>query len=285
MAFRASLYSFHLENGRVDKMSLAEYLSYVLFFPIMQVGPITRPDVFQKSFRTKDFNNFPLLFCIERIVFGLVKYQFVASVFEQTSFNGLFHSGFQNHWIDILYAGASYYLYIYFNFSGFCDIAIGLCGLVGIAADENFNRPFLARNIQDFWTRWHITLSGYMREVMFTPLNLVLVRTLGLKFVDVAMVITILISFTLIGVWHGKEEQFLIFGLIQSAGVTINYFYGKMLKKTLGSKGYKAYMKNRLIRAIAIVITFLFLSLSFFYFATSETQRTSILNENIVKPK
>lgn len=285
MAFRSSLYSFQLESQRIEKMSFSEYLSYVLFFPIMQVGPITRPEVFQKSFRVKDFSQFPLSVCIERVIFGLVKFQFIAAMFEQTSFDGLLSSGLLNHWSDVLYAGASYYLYIYFNFSGFCDIAIGLCGLVGIAADENFNQPLLARNIQDFWTRWHMTLSGYMREVIFTPLSLTLVRFLGLKLVDLSMVITIFISFTLIGVWHGKEEQFLIFGLIQASGVTINYFYGKLIKKILGPKRYKAYLQNRIIKVIAISMTFLFLSASFFFFANNDVVRDRILRQQIVHDK
>ena len=76
---------------------------------------------------------------------------------------------------------AAYYIYLYLNFSGFCDVVIGASALIGITIDENFDNPFRARNVNDFWTRWHITLSTYLRDMVFTPLSKMLIRLTGPK--------------------------------------------------------------------------------------------------------
>ena len=96
-----------------------------------------------------------------------------------------------------------YYLYLYCNFSGYCDMAIGAAGLIGIPVAENFNNPFAARNVKDFWNRWHITLSSYMRDVVFAPLSKNLVRAMGPAYANHAIALTITVVFLLVGVWHG----------------------------------------------------------------------------------
>ena len=91
------------------------------------------------------------------------------------------------------------------------DMAIGAAGLAGLHVAENFNHPFLSRNIQEFWSRWHMTLTGYMRDVVFTPLSKALVRAWGPKRAQHAIALSIFAVFMAIGCWHGLAWNFIIY--------------------------------------------------------------------------
>src|SRR5260370_34959497 len=98
-------------------------------------------------------------------------------------------------------------------------MAIGAAALIGIPVPENFRVPFLARNVQDFWNRWHITLSHYMRYVVFSPLSRSLARVMGPAGVTHAVALTILVVFLLSGIWHGVGGNSVAFGAIHALGV------------------------------------------------------------------
>ena len=112
-----------------------------------------------------------------RVLVGAVKFKFFGPLLNQLTYSGLLLDGHPHLWVDLPIAAVAYYLYLYCNFSGFCDIAIGGAGLMGIPVAENFANPFAARNMKDYWNRWHITLSLYMRDVVFSPLSKALVRS------------------------------------------------------------------------------------------------------------
>jgi D-alanyl-lipoteichoic acid acyltransferase DltB (MBOAT superfamily) len=162
-----------------------------------------------------------------------------------------------------------YYLYLYCNFSGFCDMAIGAAALIGIPVPENFDNPFAARNVKDFWNRWHITLSTWMRDVVFSPLSKFFVGKFGIKLADHAIALTITIVFLLVGIWHGVGWHFAAFGAAHALGVVANHYYTIFLKKKLGRDGFKAYNENRWIRAIAVALTFCYCAASLFLFANT----------------
>ena len=90
---------------------------------------------------------------------------------QQLTFTNLWSDGFRHGYGDFMLSGAAYYIYLYMNFSGYTDIAIGLSAVLGIRVKENFANPFLARNIREFWQRWHITLSGFLRDHVYIPLG------------------------------------------------------------------------------------------------------------------
>jgi D-alanyl-lipoteichoic acid acyltransferase DltB (MBOAT superfamily) len=148
-------------------------------------------------------------------------------------------------------------------------MAIGAAGLIGIPVPENFQDPFSARNLREFWNRWHITLSQYMRDVVFSPLSKYLARLMGPSQVNQAVAVTILVVFLLIGIWHGTGWNYAAFGLLQGVGVITTHYYTLGLKRWLGRDGFKAYNANPWIRAIGIVITFCFFSATLFFFANS----------------
>jgi len=277
LAFRCSYLVLEVRNGTVEKPGFWEYLGFAFFVPTMPVGPINTYSNYRRGFDVVPPTD-PAGRAALRILVGLVKYLFLGNIFNQLSYSGLLLDDHYHPWIDLPIAMAFYYLYLYCNFSGFCDMAIGAAGLIGIPVPENFQDPFYARNMREFWNRWHITLSQWMRDVVFSPLSRYLARVMGPSQVNQAVAVTILVVFLLIGIWHGTGWNYAVFGLLQGVGVITTHYYTLGLKKWLGRDGFKAYNSNRWIRACGIVITFCFFAATLFFFANSPKDISEILS-------
>jgi D-alanyl-lipoteichoic acid acyltransferase DltB (MBOAT superfamily) len=171
--------------------------------------------------------------------------------------------------LDLAVAAIFYYIYLFCNFSGFCDMVIGLSSLIGISVKENFNNPFAARNLKEFWNRWHITLSEYVRDVVFAPVSTFLIRKFGVKYINFGISIAITAVFLVIGVWHGLALHYILFGMTQAVGMIANHYYTIWMRSTLGPKRYKAYNENRYVNAAAYILTFLYVAFSLGFFANS----------------
>ena len=267
LAFRCSRLVLEVRNGVVQKPSFCEYLNFAFFLPTMPVGPINTYANFRRGFVER--YDVPFGRAALRILVGLVKYQFLGNLCNQLTYSGLLLDDHPHHWMDLPVAMLFYYLYLYCNFSGFCDMAIGAAALIGIPVPENFDNPFAARNVKDFWNRWHITLSTWMRDVVFSPLSKFFVGKFGIKLADHAIALTITIVFLLVGIWHGVGWHFAAFGAAHALGVVANHYYTIFLKKKLGRDGFKAYNENRWIRAIAVALTFCYCAASLFLFANT----------------
>jgi len=173
---------------------------------------------------------------------------------------------------------AGYCIYLYLNFSGFCDIAIGVSGLLGIHVHENFDRPFRSRNLQELWTRWHITLSTYMRDMLFAPLSKILIRRFGPKSAPHCIAVSITVVFVLLGIWHGAGWNFVIFGFWHAIGLVVVHYYTIALKKRLGKAGYIKYQENRVIFHISNALTISYFALGLFLLANSMRGMGTILH-------
>jgi len=241
-------------------------LGFSFFLPTLAVGPISPYAQFRSSIISSNLRERNLSLAGLRIVVGLTQYYFLANIFNQLSYNGLILDGYSHQPIDLLIASVSYYLYIYFNFCGFCDIAIGASGLLGIDIQENFNFPLSARNLREFWNRWHITLSTFMRDLVFAPMSQAILRKTGPEFTQNAVAISIFIVFVLVGIWHGVGWRFVGLGVFHAIGVIANHYYTIALKRVLGKEHFKTYMQNRLIRNIAVIMTFSYVTVSFIFF-------------------
>jgi D-alanyl-lipoteichoic acid acyltransferase DltB (MBOAT superfamily) len=252
--------------------SIWEYLSFAFFVPTLSSGPINPYSKFIGSIRAPDRSKTPVSRSLLRIVVGLTKYLFLGSLIVQFTYAGLLRDGHPHAVIDLIIAVPAYTIYLYCNFSGFCDMAIGVSGLLGIEVAENFDRPFMARNFQEFWTRWHITLSTWIRDLVFTPLSKSLIRRFGPKSANHMIAASILVSFLIVGIWHGKGMNFLMFGALQGIGLVTVHYYTAWLKRRLGRDGFAAYRKNKFIRAVATVMTFTYFSFTLFFFANTWEQ-------------
>lgn len=277
LAFRTSRLVLEIRNGSVTMPGLWEYLNFSFFLPTMAVGPINSYTNYRRGFAETPWD-VPIGRAAMRVLVGLVKYQFLGGLFNQLGYSALLLDDHPHPWMDLPVAMVFYYLFLYCNFSGFCDMAIGTAGLIGIPVPENFDNPFAARNMREFWNRWHITLSQWMRDVIFAPLSKFLVRVGGPANANHAVALTVAIVFFLIGVWHGVGWNYALFGLAQSLGVVTVHYYTIFLKKRFGRDGFKAYNENPWIHAGAVVVTFCYYSITLFFFANTIPEMKQIFS-------
>jgi len=269
MTFRLSYLALEVRNGTAPMPRLEEQIAFAFFVPVMPMGPITNYQTFDASVRAGE--RLDIGTSLLRIVVGFCKYLFIGELFNSIAFDGLLNDGGQKHGrIDYLVAAVCYHLYLYCNFSGFCDVAIGVAGLMNIRVQENFDRPFVSRNVKEYWNRWHITLSHYMRDVVFAPLSKLLVRLFGPRRVNHAIAVSIAVVFLLVGIWHGVGWNFLAYGAFHALAVVANHYYTIALKSALGAKGFRSYMASRVVHAVAVVGTFLYVSLCMTVFARTD---------------
>jgi D-alanyl-lipoteichoic acid acyltransferase DltB (MBOAT superfamily) len=277
MAFRCSRLVLEVRNGSVKKPGLWQYLNFAFFLPTMSVGPINTYANHRLGFEAAPWE-VPIGRAALRVLVGCVKCQFLGGMFNQLSYGTFLLNGHPHHRIDLAIAMVFYYLFLYCNFSGFCDMAIGVAALIGIPVAENFNNPFAARNVKDFWNRWHITLSVWMRDVVFSPLSKYLVGKFGVNRADPAIAIAITVVFLLIGIWHGVGWNYAAYGAAHALAVVANHYYTIFLKKRLGREQFKAYNENRWIHAVAVVLTFCYVSASMLLFANTFPEMKEIFS-------
>ena len=277
LAFRCSRLVLEVRNGLVKRPNFLEYLNFAFFLPTMPVGPINTYANFRRGFEAAPYA-VPVGRAVLRILVGAVKYQFLGNLCNQLTYSSLLFDDHPHHWMDLPVAMVFFYLYLYLNFSGFCDMAIGAAALIGIPVPENFDHPFAARNVKDFWNRWHITLSTWMRDMVFAPLSRFFVGQFGVKLADHAIALTIIIVFLLVGIWHGAGWNFAAYGAAHALGVAANHYYTIFLKKKLGREKFKAYNENRLIRAVAVALTFCYCGASLLFFANTFPQIREIFS-------
>jgi alginate O-acetyltransferase complex protein AlgI len=144
--------------------------------------------------------------------------------------------------LSLLYglSAAAYTAYLYFNFSGYMDIVIGIGLLLGQVLPENFNRPFLSRSFLEFWQRWHMTLSNWFKLYLFNPLLMFLMARFSAPALDAYLgVAAFFITFLVMGIWHGTTLVFVIYGLLMGAGASINKLWQIACADRLGKKRYR----------------------------------------------
>jgi D-alanyl-lipoteichoic acid acyltransferase DltB (MBOAT superfamily) len=269
LSFRLVHLVLEVRNEVVQMPTIWEYLSFAFYVPTLSIGPINPYSKFIHSIRTPDRKKTPIRRSLLRILVGLTKYLFLGSLIAQFTYAGLLRDGHPHKVIDLVIAIPAYTIYLYCNFSGFCDMVIGVSGLLGIEVAENFDRPFTKRNLQEFWTHWHMTLSLWIRDLLFTPLSKALMRRFGPKSANHVIAVSILLSFLVVGIWHGTGINYLVFGATQGFGIMAVHYYTVWLKKKLGRDKFTAYRSSRLISSVGSVMTFIYFSLSLFIFANT----------------
>jgi D-alanyl-lipoteichoic acid acyltransferase DltB (MBOAT superfamily) len=276
LAFRCSRLVLEIRNGTVQRPAFLEYFNFAFFLPTMSVGPINSYANYRRGFASP--YDVPVGRAGMRMLVGLVKFYFLGGWCGQLAYSALLLDDHPHHWMDLPVAMVFYYLFLYCNFSGFCDLAIGAAAFIGIPVPENFDNPFIARNVKEFWNRWHITLSGWMRDVVFSPLSKFLVRVLGASATNHAIAITIFVVFLLIGIWHGVGWNYAAYGAVHALALVVNHYYTLFLKRKLGRDGFKAYNENPWIRAVGTIMTFGYCAASMMFFANTFPQIQEIFS-------
>jgi len=254
------------QTGRLPELSLPEFGTYVVFFPTLAAGPIDRAERFIKDLQ-KEFtlNQDELLQAGQRIVIGLFKKFVIADMLALIALNdALAIQARTTGWMWIhLYA---YTFQIYFDFSGYTDIAIGIGRLVGIKLPENFISPYTKPNLTQFWNNWHMTLTQWFRSYFFNPFN----RWMrGYKKIPMWVMILIgqLSTMVLIGLWHGITWNFILWGAWHGLGLFIQNRWSDFMKTR--SKSINPRVQQAL-QIGGVLLTFHFVALGWVFFALSE---------------
>ena len=245
------------EGGRAPP-DLASTVNYLLPFHMLAAGPIqSYEDFVDQPAIAAPLSAVDALGGVERIALGLFKKFVVAYLLGEAFLTG-FHVGGAYFWFEV----QVFYLWFYLDFSAYSDIAVGIGRLMGVHTPENFDRPYVARNMIDFWERWHISLSQWVRRNLFIPMQLGLARRTGGRRALLIATLAFTVSFLLCGLWHGISWPFFAWGAMHALGLVITNAYRHWLTKKLGRKGVKAYKEKPGYRLVSQVLTFEYVAFS-----------------------
>ena len=253
-----SFYTFQAISYTVDvykrrfttETTLLEYTFYLTFFPLLMAGPITRAETLIPQIKhryhiddTQVYNGLWL------IMSGLLKKALIADYIAQYN-NWIFddptaYSGFENA-MGVL----GYTLQIYCDFSGYSDISIGLASPLGIKLRENFRFPYQSLNLQEFWRRWHISLSTWFRDYVYIPLG-------GNRCGKVRTYVNNFVTMLVAGLWHGASWMFVIWGALHGIGLVVHKFCKRWLDP-IPNHWY--------VRVCSFAITFIYICLTWVFF-------------------
>ncbi len=223
------------------------YSLFVTFFPQLIAGPIVHHKEMMPQFanlRNRFLNHKNISIGLFLLAIGLFKKVMIAdylSPFVKTTFDTLDVLTCFEAWC----ASFAYSFQLYFDFSGYCDMAMGIGYLFNIVLPQNFNSPYKADSIQDFWRRWHMTLSRFLRDYIYIPLG-------GNRKGEIKTYRNLFLTFLIGGIWHGANWTFVIWGTLHGLAICFHRFW-KKLNKTIP-------------HYIAIIITFLFANFTWVYF-------------------
>lgn len=256
-------------NKKLTGLSFLTFLNYILFFPGFFIGPINRYNTFSSSIeKTPDNNDIDIINGIKRIITGLFKKVVLSGFFFPYSLMALdLGNPEQSRWMAFI-AIYAYGLYVYFDFSGYSDMAIGSAKLVGINLPENFNNPFLKTNIQQFWANWHMSLTSWLTDYIYWPVvkKLRNYKSLRKKTVTLSC-IGITITFMVCGIWHGDGVHYLYWGIMHGVGLSLLNIYKHLIKSYCTKDFQKWINKSKSVKIINNIITVQYVCVSFILFA------------------
>ncbi|MBH5319411.1 MBOAT family protein [Paenibacillus sp. GSMTC-2017] len=270
--FQQVSYLVDCYKGKIDKYSFVDYILFITFFPQLIAGPIVyhheiMPQFYRSNRIKINVDNISLGIFIFAI--GLFKKVILADNLSLTVSDGMHHLDsitFFDAWTVIL----SYTFQLYFDFSGYSDMAIGIALLFNIKLPINFNSPYKSTNFQDLASRWHITLSRFLNDYVFNPMSRLLSKTiysnLPIKLsTNIKTSFNLILLFLLSGIWHGAGWNYIIWGLLFGTGIV----------------SYRTWKKNKLnIKLPTILswgITFIYINIMLVFFRLEEVNQAVLL--------
>lgn len=229
-----------------------DYLLYLAFFPQLLMGPIIRAsDLMLKLAAPPKISAEEGSRAVARIGIGLVKKLLIADFLRVHAVDPVFSNPNMYSSVEILFAVYSYSFQIYADFSAYTDIAIGSASLLGIKIPENFRAPYLAASLRDFWHRWHITLSLWLRDYLYIPLG-------GSKRPAIFVYFNLLITMILGGLWHGASANYLIWGAFHGLILVIN--------RAVSKTGFGDFFPKTFKSVAGVFLTFNLVSAAWVFF-------------------
>ena len=225
--FQILSYTIDVYRGDVESQkNLVDFGAYVSMFPQLIAGPIVRYSDVARQLKNRTHSLEKASLGVRRFVIGLAKKVLIANQLGQLV--ELYRSTTQPSVLFVWMYAAAFALQIYFDFSGYSDMAIGLGHIFGFDLLENFNYPFISRSISEFWRRWHMSLGGWFRDYVYIPLG-------GNRVKPLRYVFNVLVVWALTGLWHGAAWNFVLWGLLFAVLLTVEKFLvGKAMAKMPG---------------------------------------------------
>lgn len=259
--------------GKLKSVNALDFAVFAMFFPTLVAGPIKRYESFAPQVRaTLPLTRDDLALNAYRIGIGLVKKIVLAdslSVLTQSIVTPGPPYGRIDYWVAaVAYAGK-----IYFDFTGYSDIAIGIAGLLGLKIPENFDRPYWSPNISAFWRRWHMSLSTWIRDYIFIPLG-------GSRRPGPIVALNLFVAMAIAGLWHGAAWTFVAWGLWHGLGLAVHRVWASSVVPAvpLLRTGGPA------VTALSIVCTFAFVDAGWILFAATSFSHSEMTYRGLFTP-
>lgn len=241
ITFRAAQIIIEIYDGVIKELKPVELFAFLLFFPTFESGPIDRSRRFSedwnKRYTKKEYLD-SVGTGIEKILLGLV-YKFVLAALLYPALGAL-EKEYGLLYL-VLYAYC-YGIYLFFDFAGFSSIAIGIGYLLGIRVPENFNKPFISIDMKDFWNRWHMSLSYWFRDFLFSRFVMTCIKKKWFSSRITVAATAYLVNMSIMGIWHGVKADYILYGVYHGlllAGTEIFQKKSKLYKKYHKKRGYK----------------------------------------------
>ncbi|ORO38704.1 D-alanyl-lipoteichoic acid biosynthesis protein DltB [Streptococcus oralis subsp. tigurinus] len=242
MSFKTIQIMLEISDGLIkEKISVKDYLQFLLFFPTVSAGPIDRSRRFLKEINDVMPRKEYLELAgdgVYRIVLGLL-YKVVLSTYVYQILLALNNTGTVVYSIKYMYL---YTLYLFFDFAGYSLMAVGSSNILGIQTPMNFNKPFLSVDIKDFWTRWHITLSTWLRDFVFSRVLMQVIRKKWFKNRLHNATYAYMVNMLVMGFWHGLSVSYIVYGFyhgVLMAGFEVYQKKSNFYKKNKNKNWYK----------------------------------------------
>ena len=258
--FESMSYVMDVYRGDIEPHpSYLEYLTFVAFFPHLVAGPIVRPrDLLPQLSRPARFDPAEGSEALFLIAVGLVKKVAIGDYLAVNLVDRVFDAPLQYSALECYAAVVGYALQIYCDFSGYTDIAIGSALLLGVRFPKNFNSPYKAENIADFWRRWHISLSTWLRDYLYVPLG-------GNRTGPARTYLNLMLTMLLGGLWHGANWTFVVWGGLHGAALALTRFI-KNRRGELNQAKVPQNPRDWIWKATKVVATFHFVLLTWVLF-------------------
>ena len=260
LSFKVVQILLETQDGLIKEMSLVDYLSFLLFFPVVSAGPIDRSKRFvadtEKILDWKDYWDLLGLGSYRLLLGAVYKFVIAAVIFKWLS---ALQVG--NYFYYLIKYAYGYTFYLFFDFAGYSLMAVGLSNLLGIETPMNFKQPFLAIDIKDFWNRWHISLSQWLRDFVFSRVMMNFIRHKRFKTRLNRAMAAYMANMLFMGFWHGFSFHYILYGCYH--GVLMAGFEAYQKK----SKFYKKYKNHSLYKLVSWAVTLQLVVLGMFIFS------------------
>jgi len=262
ISFRVWQLIIEIHDEHIKKLSLPEMLYFTSFFPTISCGPIDRfqrfKDDLEASIKPEEYLNDYLIFGIKKIFIGIL-YKFALAMLINTFVIEKLPAHAESFLGTLVYMYA-YTFYLFFDFAGYSNLAIGTSYILGIKTPENFNKPFLAHNMKEFWDRWHISLSKWFGDYLFSRFVLSTLRNGTFRSKKAASRCGYMLTMIVMGLWHGTYLFYIVYGIYQGLMLVITDVY-------LKSKVYRRFKKSKYYNVISRVICFQFIAIGMLLFS------------------